>query len=48
MRIEAVKLAQPGFGGLLIWRSYEQIEGERDDNKEVYTVDTICNSVGHK
>jgi len=24
------------------------LKGKRDDNKEVYSVDTICNSAGHK
>jgi len=25
-----------------------RLKGKRNDNKEVYFVDTICNSAGHK
>ena len=25
-----------------------RLKGKRDDNKEVYFVDTICNGTGHK
>jgi len=34
--------------GLLSGHSCELVEGERDDNKEVYFVDRISNSAGHK
>jgi hypothetical protein len=48
--IEAVKLAQARFGETSwltpVWGSWK---GKRDgDNKEVYFVDKISNSAGHK
>jgi len=48
MRVEAVKLAQAGFGDFLADSSVSRLKGKCDDNKEVYFVDTICNSAGHK
>ena len=48
MRIEAVKLPQAGFGNFLEDTRVRKLKGKRDDNNEVYIVDTICNSAGHK
>ena len=48
MRVEAVKLAQAGFGDFLADTRVGRLKGKRDDNKEVYFVDTISNSAGHK
>ena len=47
-RLEAVKLAQAGFGDFLADTGVGRLKGKRDGNKEVYFVDTICNSAGHK
>ena len=47
MRVEAVKLAQAGFGDFLADTGVSRLKGKRDGNKEVYFVDTICNSAGH-
>ena len=44
MRLEAVKLAQAGFGDFLADTRVSRLKGNRADNKEVYIVDTICNS----
>jgi len=48
MRVEAVKLVQAGFGDFLADTRVGRLKGKRDDNKEVYSVDTICNSAEHK
>jgi len=48
MRVEAVKLAQAGFGVCLVDTCASRLKGKHDDNKEVYFVDTICHSAGHK
>jgi len=48
MRVEAVKLAQSGFGVFLADTRVRRLKRKRDDNKEVYFVDTICNRAGHK
>ena len=48
MRVEAVKLAQAGFGGFLVDTRLGRLKGKRDDSKEVYIVDTIRNSTVHK
>jgi len=47
-RVEAVKLAQAGFGDFLANTRVSRLKGKRDDIKEVYFVDTISNSAGHK
>ena len=46
-KIEAVKLAQAGFGDFLADALASKLKGKCDDSKEVL-VDTICNSAGHK
>ena len=48
VRAEAVKLAQAGFGDFLADTRVRKFKGKRDGNKEVYFVDTISNSAGHK
>ena len=48
MTVEAVKLAQAGFGDFLADTRVSRSKGKRDDNKEVYFVDTVCNIAGHK
>ena len=48
MGVEAVKLVQAGFGDSLADTRVRRLKGKRDDNKEVYFVNTICNSAGHK
>jgi len=48
MTVEAVKLAQTEFGDFLAEIGVNRLKGKRDGNKEVYFVDTICNSAGHK
>jgi len=48
MRVEAVKPAQARFGDFLADTRVRRLKGKRDDNKEVYFVDIICNSAGHK
>jgi len=48
MRVEALKLAQAGFGDFLADSGVGRLKGKRDGNKEVYFVDTICKSDGHK
>ena len=48
MRIEALKLTQAGFGDFLAGSNVSRLKGKRDDNKDVYFVDTICNSARHK
>ena len=48
MRVEAVKLPQAGFGDFLADTRVGMLKRKRDDNKQVYFVDTICNSAGHK
>ena len=48
MTVEAVKLAQAGFGDFLADTGVSRLKGKRDGNKEVYCVGTICNSAGHK
>jgi len=48
MRVETVKLAQAGFGDFVADSSVSRLKGKRDGNKELYTVDTISNSAGHK
>ena len=46
-----MKLAQAGFGDFLAMfladTGVSRLKGKRDGNKEVYFVDTICNSAGH-
>ena len=48
MGVEAVKLAQDGFGDFLAATRVRKLKAERDDTKEVYFVDTISNGAGHK
>ena len=48
MRVEAVKLAQAGYGDFWTDTRVGRLKGKCNDNKEVYFVDTICNSAGHK
>ena len=48
IRVEAVKLAQAGFGDFLTDSGVSRLKGKRDGNKEVHFVDTICDSTGHK
>jgi len=48
MTVEAVKLAQAGFGDFLADTGVSRLKGKRDGNKVVYFVDTICNSAGRK
>jgi len=48
MRVEAVKLAQAGFWDFLADTRVNRLNGKSDDNKEVYFVDKIPNSAGHK
>jgi len=48
IRVEAVKLAQAGFGSSLADICVSRLKGKRDDNKEVYFFYTISNSAGHK
>ena len=48
MGVQAVKLAQAGFGDFLADNRVSRLKGKCDDNKEVYFVDTICNIAGHK
>jgi len=43
-----VKLAQAGFVDFLAGTHVSRLKGKRDGNKEVYFVDTISNSAGHK
>ena len=43
-----MKLAQAGFGDFLADTRVSRLKGKHDDNKEVYFVDTISNSAGHK
>ena len=43
-----MKLGQAGFGDFLVDIGVTRLKGKRDGNKEVYSVDTICNSAGHK
>jgi len=43
-----VKLGQVGFGDFLADTRVSRLKGKRDGNKEVYFVDTISNSAGHK
>jgi hypothetical protein len=47
MRVEAVKLAQSGFGVFLADTRVRRLKRKRDDQKRVYFVDTICNGAGH-
>jgi len=46
--VEAVKLAQVGFGDFLAETRVSRLKGKRDVNEEVHFVDTICKSAGHK
>jgi len=48
MTVQAVKLAQAGFGDFLADTRVGRLKGKCGDNKEVYIVDTICNGAGHK
>jgi len=48
MRVEVVKLAQAGIGDFLADTRVSRLKGKRDDSKDVYFVDTISNSAGHK
>jgi len=43
-----VKLDRAGFEDFLADTRVSWLKGKRDDNKEVYSVDTISNSAGHK
>ena len=43
-----MKLAQAGFGDFLADSGTGRLKGKSDGNKEVYFVDRICNSAGHK
>ena len=42
-----MKLGQAGLGDFLAGTAVGRLKGKRDGNKEVYFVDTICNSAGH-
>jgi len=44
MTLEAVKLAQAGFGDFLVGTGVSRLKGKRDGIKEVYFVDTVSNS----
>jgi len=46
--VAAVKLAQAGFGDFLADTCVRKLKGKGDDNKDVYFVDTVCDSAGHK
>ena len=46
--VEAVKLAQAGFEDFLADTRVRKLKAERDGNKEVYFVNKISNSAGHK
>jgi hypothetical protein len=48
VRVEDVKLAQVGFGDFLADTRVRKLKEKRDDNKEMYFVDKISNSAGHK
>jgi len=48
MRVEAVKVAKAGFWDFLADTGVSRLKRKRDGNKEVYFVDTISKSVGHK
>jgi hypothetical protein len=48
MRVETVKLAKALFGDFLADTHVSRWKGKRVDNKEVYIVDTICNSARYK
>ena len=48
IRVEAVKLAQAGFEHFLADTRVRKLKAERDGNKEVYFVNKISNSAGHK
>ena len=48
MRVEAVKLAQAGFGNFLAGTCVNRLKEKRDGNKEGDFIDTICNSAGHR
>ena len=43
-----MKLAQAGFGDFLADTGVSRLKRKHDDNKEVYFVDTIFDSAGHK
>ena len=43
-----MKLAQAGFEDFLADTRVRRLKEKRDDNKEVYFVDTICNNAGQK
>ena len=43
-----MKLTQAGFGDFLAGSGVSRLKGKREVNKEVCSVDTICNSAGHK
>jgi len=43
-----VKLTQAGFRDFLADNRVRRLKGKRDDSKEVYIVDTISSSAGHK
>jgi len=48
IRVEALKLAQAGFGDFLADICVSRLKGKRGDNKEVYFVDTISNGARNK
>ena len=41
IRVEAVKLAQAGIGDFLVDTRVRRLKWKRDDNKEVYRVNTV-------
>ena len=43
-----MKLGQAGFEDFLADTGVSRLKWKRDGNKEVYFVDTISNSAGHK
>ena len=43
-----MKLARAGFGDFLADIHVSSLKGKRDGDKELYFVDTICKSAGHK
>jgi len=48
IRVEAVKLAQAGFGDFLADTRARKLKAKCDDNKDLNFVDKISNSAGHR
>jgi len=45
MAVEAVKLAQTGFGDFLVDSGVSRLKGKRDGNKEEHIVGTTASAV---